>query len=581
MSLRSQRSPEVCPSPSLSMDHLHPSLTGSPAGETPPDDALETELAGELLRSLSTALRSFRLYGGESPMLGRFVESLRQKLVEIFEQLPLVRLQILEDEIRWEGHVVHPAGGESPDLAFLFYKDGIRELTLLSGFEDEVEPFLALLGRAPLLREEEDDLVTLLWEADLEGLRYEHVEPGHEGVDLPGLRADGEPAPVDAAAVRTAAAEPSTSISIEDFQESLYFLDDAELRQVAEEVRREAGRDLMGDLLTALFDRLEDGKEERQVRIIHHLTEVLPSILSSGQFARSAALLRDLAGLAGRPGLLSPVALREIRTVFDQLGRTETIDQLVQTLEEQPGALQDGSLGVLLSFFPPASLAPLIRVVHGVGRPDVRRVLEQAIDRLVEGNREVVVTLTRDPDPLVAAGAARWAGRLGVGAAVSEITQLLRHTEAAVRVAAVVAIQDLRAAAAGRSLVPLLQDPDREVRIAAARALAALDYAPARQPLEEILTGREVRAADRTEKLALFEAFGRLAGGEGVALLHRVLNGKSWLGRGEAPETRACAALAIARVRHPSARESLLAAASDADPVVRTAVARALRGESG
>jgi HEAT repeat protein len=563
------------------MDQLHTGFAPLAAGSAADEDSFETGLAEEVLRSLSTAMRSFRLYGGESPMLDRFVESLRQKLVATFEHVPLVRLQIQEDAILWEGHTVHPSGGETPELAFLFYKDGIREITLLSGFEDEVESFLALLSRTPQLKEEEDDLVTLLWQADFAGLRYEYVEPDQDGVDLPGSDGGGEPQPVNAADVRASAAEPSTSINPDDFQDTLYFLDEAELRRVEEEVRREANRDLMGDVLAGLFDRLEDGSEQRQTRIVQLLTELLPSILSSGQFERSGRLLGELVTLAGRPGVLAAPTLREVRSIFDHLARPETIQQLVQTLEEQPGALQGNSLGVLLGFFPPASLAPLMRALEGVSRPDVKRALEQAIDRLVEANRDAVVDLIRDPDPSVAAGAARWAGRLGVGAAVGEVTRLLGNGAPAVRVAAIAAIQDLRAAASARAVVPLLEDPDRDVRIAAARALAALEYLPARQMLEQAITGREVRNADRTEKLAFFEAYGRLAGGEGVPLLDRALNGKSWLGRGEAAETRACAALALARVRHPSAREALTRASNDADPVVRTAVARALRGENG
>ena len=63
-----------------------------------------------------------------------------------------------------------------------------------------------------------------------------------------------------------------------------------------------------------------------------------------------------------------------------------------------------------------------------------------------------------------------------------------------------------------------------------------------------------------------------------MPFLGKLLNSRGWLGRGESPEIRACAALGLARVRHPSARAALETAAEDADPVVRTAVSRALRG---
>ena len=80
-----------------------------------------------------------------------------------------------------------------------------------------------------------------------------------------------------------------------------------------------------------------------------------------------------------------------------------------------------------------------------------------------------------------------------------------------------------------------------------------------------------------SERIAFFEAYGVLAGPEGVPLLERVLNGKNWLGRRESAEIRACAALGLGRIKHPAAEKALNAAAADADPVVRTAVGRALR----
>ena len=49
------------------------------------------------------------------------------------------------------------------------------------------------------------------------------------------------------------------------------------------------------------------------------------------------------------------------------------------------------------------------------------------------------------------------------------------------------------------------------------------------------------------------------------------------VGHCETPEMRACAALGLGRIRHASAERALTAAAAEADPVVRSAVGRALR----
>jgi hypothetical protein len=102
--------------------------------------------------------------------------------------------------------------------------------------------------------------------------------------------------------------------------------------------------------------------------------------------------------------------------------------------------------------------------------------------------------------------------------------------------------------------------------VAAARALGTLRYAPARARLEAALDSKRLRDSELSERIAFFEAYGGVAGAEGVPLLDRVLNGKSWLGRRESGETRACAALGLGRIRHPAAEKALNAAAADADP---------------
>ena len=58
-----------------------------------------------------------------------------------------------------------------------------------------------------------------------------------------------------------------------------------------------------------------------------------------------------------------------------------------------------------------------------------------------------------------------------------------------------------------------------------------------------------------------------------------MLNGRSLLGRRESPEIRACAALALGKLGSPAAAKALEGARNETDPVVRSAVSRALRRE--
>ena len=137
----------------------------------------------------------------------------------------------------------------------------------------------------------------------------------------------------------------------------------------------------------------------------------------------------------------------------------------------------------------------------------------------------------------------------------------------------------MRASTAAGALQQLLGDPDRDVRIAAARGLGSLQYRPAAVRFRDMVTGKDIRGADISEKIAFFESYGELAGEAALELMDKLLNGKGFLGRKESAEIRACAALALGKIGTENARRSLQAATGEDDPVVRSAVNRALRGE--
>ena len=145
--------------------------------------------------------------------------------------------------------------------------------------------------------------------------------------------------------------------------------------------------------------------------------------------------------------------------------------------------------------------------------------------------------------------------------------------------AAVEAAVDLKASTAVGALQDALQDPDRDVRIAAARGLGTLQYRPAAAYFRGVIEGRAIRQADISEQIAFFENYGLLQDPGGVKLLDGLLNGRGFLGKKETGEIRACAALGLGRMGTPEAQAALQKAQDEQDPVVRSAVNRALREE--
>ncbi len=535
------------------------------------------ERVEDWVRALSKAVRTYQLYEGSGPALDRFLASLDTKLDALWTELPLLQLEVEEHQIRWSNETVFLPTERSDDLPFLLFRDGIRELTFLPGLDhDELLSFVSVLAGANRIRSEDDDLLTLLWELELPNLRYRYVDLLAEGVELPKGGADA--APVEQGAVRSDVAEPPRSaLSPDDFQESLYFLDEVELAQLARELSKEHQRDLWADIIAALFDRLEDGTAERQTRIVAIVADLLPTLLGAGNLRKGAVLLAEIAMLL-QPDSPLPAALRqETESIFQRLAAPDVIAELVRSTDVNSSSVSAADLSEFLAHLPAAALAPLMRGERDASRPEIRRSIAAAIERLAAAHPHRVVELLHEDEPVLLAGAARWIGRLQIASAAPAVVRLLDHADAEIRLVAIEALQSLRNSTAAEAVTRALEDPEQGVRVAAARAIAEMRYPAALAVLEKTVTSSRLRDAELTERIAFFEAFGSLAGADGVKLLDRLLNGKSWIGRREPAEIRACAALGLGRVRTPDARSALTRAADETDPVVRSAVTRAIR----
>jgi hypothetical protein len=577
--------------------------TGSGSFRTPAASASWGDAASlplpaikELFVTLGKALRAVQLYDENNPVYQRFVQSLREALRDLFQDIDRLVVTVEEDRFTVAGEEVYRAENRAESLAFLFFKDGVREITLLPGLEEEeLTKFLRVVQRARKSRGEGDDLLTILWEADLSRFKYQYIDVLAEGVELPepgagataqqlqsAVQAEAPPEERPSARAETAQEppKPKQGVSRDDFNPTLYSLDPREMDQLRQEIQLETARDLRGDVLSALFDRLEEPQNpERQTEILAILRTLLPNFLSRGAILPAARVLEELRAVESKTDVFDAQRRQEAEKIVDRLSSAQTMDELVHALEDGSIKSTPADLSALLRHLKPGALGPLLRASELTHIRELQPVLRQAVHGIAEKNPAAVAALLRDQDAVVLAGAARLAGRLKAAEAGPTLAGLMTHAVADVRLAAVEAAVELKASTAASALQALLGDPDRQVRIAAARGLGKLKYRPAATRFRDVVTGKDIRGADISEKIAFFESYGELAGDAARELMDKLLNGKGFLGRKEPPEIRACAALALGKIGTEQARRSLQAATNEEDAVVRSAVNRALRGE--
>jgi len=96
-----------------------------------------------------------------------------RRVCSIFEEFPSFSLQMREHQIFYHGNVVYESDDLKESLAFVFFKDGIRELRFHRGLEtEELLDFLNIVRRSDAVNRMEDDLVTLLWEKDFSHITF-------------------------------------------------------------------------------------------------------------------------------------------------------------------------------------------------------------------------------------------------------------------------------------------------------------------------------------------------------------------------------------------------------------------------
>lgn len=554
----------------------------------------------DLFVTLAKAQRAFQLYDQNNPVYHRFVSSLKEAFQDLWQEVDRVKVRVEEHRLTIGEAEVYQNDNRSESLAFLFYKDGVRELTFLPGIEtDELEQFLGVLQHARNLKPTDDDLLTVLWGADLTFFEYAYVEVMPDGMELPVANPESERADLgqvlqaareeeaeeedDAAeegdAESAAAEDKPKQISKEDFNPTLYSLDPREKEVLKEEVALEMNRSLREDVLNALYDRLEDGESERQTEILGVLTTLLPNFLSRGALESAAQVLEELARMRATDGIFDDGRNAEVDQLLDQLSSEETLNELIRAVRDGSIAADPELLSRFLTYLRSGALGVLLTASEEAEDRQLRDVLSSAVVGIAEQNPEALLGLLSDGSAVVVAGAARLAGKMGLEDAAPQLAEVMQNPTPAVRLAAIEAATELKAAAAATAIQARLEDPDREIRIAAARALGTLKHREAEPSLKAIVTGKTIRQADLTEKLAVFESYGLVGGMEAVKVLDGMLNGKGFLGRREPDEIRACAARALGRLATDPARNALERAKSIEDPVVRSAVNKALKGE--
>ncbi len=553
------------------------------------------------MQVISKGMRATQLYLPNNPVYQRAVDNIRTAFRQIWQATEQLIFDIGETEMRWEDHSVYSQDQRNESIAWTLFKDGVRSLTFKPGIEDtEIVRFLTVLQQAKNLQADApDDLLTLLWAEDFQFVTYTFRELASEnavpiersekgapeiggGGDTPG----GDAGPTDATTIRRQVEEEAPAkreglVSIDDFDTTLYFLDDKEIEYLHKEVEREYAQDLRANVLAMLFDLLElQTYGTVRAELISIVENFIPYLLGAGDFRSVAFILREVKVILQRARELIPEHRQVMEGLPTRLSQQDALSQLLQSLDEATSHPTEEELSELFGELRADALGTLMGWLPKLSNERVKNLVQTAAERLAQANAAEVLKALGSGDPAVQLEMVRLAGRLKLPGAPEGMGSLLERGERELKLAVVEALTTIGSPSATRLLEKVIDDDERDVRIAAVKFLGQRGHRNAFSRIEAAVTGNKLKDADLTEKMAFFEAYGAMAGDSGIPTLEKLLVAKGLLSRKEDPETRACAAMALGKIRSPAAREVLQKVTQDKEPLVRNAVSRALRDVS-
>jgi HEAT repeat protein len=542
--------------------------------EASAEDIRTAEQISELFTAIIKEIRARQTYVAGNPLIERFHRDVEERFVTLWDELPHLALAVDENRLTWRDLEVysHPVGHDN--LAFQFFRDGIRQLAFLPGGEDELQEFLQIL--AGIRQGRSTDLLATLWHRGFEFIRMEYVDVSEEeALELP--RSGDGPGDDESLNDLSEIQDVLSGSPVQEEEEAAFsdlVIGEADEAYLRREMEAEFNRPLIRDVTLSLLDQFEMRDQERRRQVVDIVRALLPRLLDRRDFSTVALIVTELQLLANKTGEvdtqeLVTSLLRDMSEAMAELISVAT-DRTVEGPEED-------ELTALLGALQAEAIPILVRAVPSLQATEMQDHLSEALDRLVSAHPESILTLLRAEDPMLAAEAARIASRLRMSDAEPALTELSQRPESVVRLAALEALASLDSAAGVKALFAAMGDSDREIRTAATDAIERIRPPGAAEELQQRLQAGAVRGYDDVEQMSFLKTCVAVCGDRIVADLSQILNGRRWWGGRRPPTFRASAARALGLVGTDEARRELQKSAGDKTASVNSAVRAALR----
>jgi len=548
-----------------------------------------------LLAALEKTVRTFRIYPPGHPKCDAFLAHAHEQFNSLLSRAGQLRLMVDRYSLFVDDVVVYTNTNSSESLAFLLYKDGIREIVFKAGLEKgEVRELATAFNMEIDIDNPEDDLTTWLWEKELEHVGIAAVEDYFEDYLPPELRdaEDLQNGVRRALLLRSFDPEelkgriltkPFSGEKMSTIPIKEPFLTPEKIKPLPQELvhlnellAEEEQEVFFDDMLEIVFTIIHLEHDEESVDMYISLFEKLLLLsLSSGSLEQALHLVRKISQVARRPRSLSLLVTQRLGAFLDDLGAPRFVEALGSGLE-RGGLSSFDAFPDLLDFLPPSALPSLVGLLESVSSMKARKFLCAGLARLGGKNIQGLTEgIPRHPW-FVTRNIAYTLGLIGGGAVLPHLGGLSTHEDARVRKEALRSLNKIGSPAAADWIFKSLFHADTDTRMQAIRSLPRNPNPGYAARLEELLGSTGFDQRPLGERQAFYALLGSLSSDSILSALEAALTPRRRFLSRALKENQFLAATALSARNTAAARELLRQALPRAGPEARSLIKECL-----
>jgi hypothetical protein len=505
----------------------------------------EMDIARNVIETILKSKKVLNLYPSTNPIYVNNLDNAYNQFKEYFHYQDELTLKFSKNDIYYNSESIYHNTQRNDNLALLFFKDGLREITFNKDVpRDEIEDFIYIISLDFDRDNIEDDIVTLFWQKDFQHIKYiaEDIFLAEDEAHDPTAIKEETKDPTDNADIIRAyedsieddenpSSVPIMPLTTEDFKQFLGYLK-----------RDSEGKN--SKFLNMIFEIYNDVERIVEYEDIGYIfMKTFEYLIKEKEFKLMADALHQIKASIGDSNTESEIRKQAIKILLFVSGKK--ITDIIGDILDREVKIEKNDFQEFVSLLDQNAIAPFINLLGELQSVHARKTVVDALVSLGPKDVPSLLKGLKHPEWHVVRNIIFILREIGDATAVEHIKIAVKHEDSRVRKEAVRALGEMGGENALRVICECLDDEDIRVRKASLAAIAHKSNDHAKRVIIEQILKASFAGKELDEKKEYFRVLVQWNDRSIYDFCIKTITKKSFWISARHYETKACAAYSL------------------------------------